>query len=551
MRRFIILFLLISLLSGSINDTKKSEVKKKISEILEEIHFPDNLYARTGIKKGILTLNYSRKTQAMYGALAVFALAAAKLGAYSLYKKKLKEFEEFQKEIESLNLPSYREALERGADVAILKNGYYEEMNQLALHVLKEPTRIVEENFSPSDLRDNPILIIPSGGLFGLENPERLKAVLKDYVEQGGFLIVLSQMRGHDFECIPTPEGKPIKGYGWDEDASDFSDSVYVSLTHPSLSAFSSFTFPILVDGYFEEIPSNSTILLFRVKNSYPVAFMYPLEKGYILVTSTSEDYGYSNNKSTSFGRAFLRDLISWAKEVKELPKFYIKRDSAKKPKPPEVSLNIEVKNFTNKKASKVKFVCLDPDKKKVLDKSRPFSLEQKQSSVLNISFRLSFPLSFGIWHVDYILYDSKGEEVQCQAETNSGRFIIPISESFAPYQPPPYQTWITLSKSIIIQGERVTYRYHFKNNTKKDWKGNLEINGFYRTSGKKFQIEKIEEFSVLAKTEKFLEIAFRPAELEWFRIDITALSNEKPSSSNPLYAKAWVYTQSPENERK
>jgi hypothetical protein len=171
-------------------------------------------------------------------------------------------------------------------EVLILKNGFFNE-NGFLMNSLKKKIAFIEPDQSPLEMDEPPpILIIPSGGLYGMEKSEQFKAVLKDYVENGGFLIVFSQQHGYEFEVLPTPDGKPIKAYGWREDLSCHITSVYLSSEHPTLSGMLRTNPSIAVDGYFEEIPDNSIVLLRRVKNGYPVAFYYQLGSGYVFVST-------------------------------------------------------------------------------------------------------------------------------------------------------------------------------------------------------------------------------------------------------------------------
>jgi len=539
-----------NLFKEKVKDKKKPSANQKndspddnagvIGDVLEEkgilLFGYDDLYARTGIKKGILTINYARKLDAMYGALAIFAEDAVRNGNYYQYKEKLQEFWEYQKEIESMeNLPKYREALERGADIAILKNGYYEEMNRFALHVLKEPTRIVEENFSPYDLRDNPILIIPSGGLFGLENSEAFKAVLRDYVEKGGFLIVFSQQHGYEFNVLPTPDGRPIKGYGWREDLSCHVTSVYLSSEHPALSGMLRTNPSIAVDGYFEEIPEGSVVLLRRVKNGYPVAFYYQLGSGYVFVTSMYEDWGSANYQSTSEGRAFVRDLITWAKKPQALPTYNLSENPN-----PTVSLNLEIKNSSDKKADKVKILLLNPDKDKMKEVEYPLSLNPGELTTLPISTNLP-QRHLGIWHIDYILYDSEGNEIQPQTETDSGRFVLKQNLS-GNFNPEKYQIWVTTPTEDVFESDEIVFTFHFKNNTSEDWNGSIDVYGFERDDWRWFGIGRIENFTVPAGTEKTYDYPIVPANYEIdtttlrvsFKVDGVGTAHRRVSVINP-----------------
>jgi len=116
-------------------------------------------------------------------------------------------------------------------------------------------------------------MLVPTGGFYGLKNSTTVKALLDDYVKNGGTLVVLTQQHGYDWDLLPVPtsaetgERKSVMGYGYQEDQSCQFNSVYIDTYHPMLSAFSTSTANIGVDGYFSSYPDNSTILLRRVAN--------------------------------------------------------------------------------------------------------------------------------------------------------------------------------------------------------------------------------------------------------------------------------------------
>ncbi len=62
------------------------------------------------------------------------------------------------------------------------------------------------------------------------------RALLDEYVKQGGTLIVFAQQHGYEFSVLPTPDGKPVTGYGWAEDQSCRYRSVYIDTYHQILS---------------------------------------------------------------------------------------------------------------------------------------------------------------------------------------------------------------------------------------------------------------------------------------------------------------------------
>lgn len=137
-----------------------------------------------------------------------------------------------------------------------------------------------------------------------MENSEQFKNTLAEYVYQGGTVIVFGQQHGYEFLALPTPDGRPIVGYGWREDQSCQLRSIYIERFHPLLSSVSTFTVSASVDGYFVEYPEASIILLRRTKNGEPAMLAYPYGEGRVVVTSMYEDWGYAHWQSTAQGRS-------------------------------------------------------------------------------------------------------------------------------------------------------------------------------------------------------------------------------------------------------
>jgi len=357
-------------------------------------------------------------------------------------------------------------------ELVILTNGSFPETGFL-MDNLKRRFSYISIDERPSQAETPPIMIISTGGLFGIEKSEQFKAVLRDYVENGGFLIVFAQQHGYEFSALPTPDGKPLVAYGWREDQSCQSNSVYVDTWHPALSSLTNSLISSPVDGFFADYPSNSTVLLKRRVNAMPAMLAYPYGEGMVVVTSLYEDWGSANWQSTAQGRAIIRDLITWAKNIDlGIPEYNLRKNAN-----PEVSLSLEVKNLSDKPTSKVKVLWLDPDRNLILEEDKLASIPAGEETSLAVSH--TFALSdipdqkLGIWHVDYVLYDSEDNESQPQAETDSGRFIIskPPAELF---QLADLTAYITTSNEEVFRGTQATFVAHLTNHSTQDKKLHL-----------------------------------------------------------------------------
>jgi uncharacterized alpha/beta hydrolase family protein len=78
-----------------------------------------------------------------------------------------------------------REYLE-SPDIAVLANGYYNEMRKLIIEKVGEPVRIIDQTFEPYVLDEQKVLVIPTGGLSGLSHSAIFKNKLSEYVKNGG-----------------------------------------------------------------------------------------------------------------------------------------------------------------------------------------------------------------------------------------------------------------------------------------------------------------------------------------------------------------------------
>jgi hypothetical protein len=119
--------------------------------------------------------------------------------------------------------------LDTATGIGVLSNGFHVPMSSLA-GKLGNGYVPVDIGFSPDIVSKHPLLVISSGGLFGLENSALFRAKLDEYVKRGGTLLVFSQHHGYEFSALPVPQEadgtyRRVKGYGWDEDQNCFADA--------------------------------------------------------------------------------------------------------------------------------------------------------------------------------------------------------------------------------------------------------------------------------------------------------------------------------------
>ena len=137
----------------------------------------DSLYrlAPKKDKKWVLWLKAAEDANAEYNSLPLNApveLIEEKLNKISVLVNQLNEplnGREF-----SANNPQLVNQIEEIPDIAVLENGFFEEMTNL-INRSQEPVRTVSIDFSPTIVENQTVLVIPSGGLYGLEKAGFLK----------------------------------------------------------------------------------------------------------------------------------------------------------------------------------------------------------------------------------------------------------------------------------------------------------------------------------------------------------------------------------------
>jgi len=375
-----------------------------------------NFYLRTGIKKGKVGLWYKKRFIEIYGKARHEydnLSEEAKERIRTELKRIFQELESRQDQIES----DWKGA----PDIALFTNGFYKPSISLMLKI-GEPVSFQNIDFNPEIVKDHPVLLVPTGGFYGLKDSTMVKALLDEYVKNGGTLVVFAQQHGYDWGLLPTPvnletgERKPIAGYGYQEDQSCQYNSVYIDTYHPMLSVFSTPTANIGVDGYFTSYPESSTVLLRRVSNGQPAMIVYPYGNGYVIATTMYTDFAFTHNQANQTEINFVQNIISWGKKPTSLIEV----------KPGEiVSLNVEARNFMNVDASIVKFTILDPARKVVTEETQSITILAGQSVTIPVNYASTKTSTLGIYHIDYTLLDASANIIQPQAETDSGRFVV------------------------------------------------------------------------------------------------------------------------------
>ncbi len=362
-------------------------------------------------------------------------------------------------------LPVYR----RSPRIALLWNGFAEEAAAF-LNALGEPYDVLDVNFSPAVAALYPVLLIPSGGLYGLEGSASFRARLEAYAAQGGVILASTQQRGYEFSALPGG----LSGYGWTEDQSCFDAAAYFPQYHQALSSFSQQYINGLVDGYFTTYPTNTVTLLTRDKNGYPAALLYPYpltsppsggtKGGYVIATTLYADWGRSNYQYSQHDHRVWRDMLAWGTLLPESGTFPDFTPGG------AVNVNVRLQNVSGQTATSARLILLNPDKGIV--EQRTVAAAIAPGETLSVTFAATAGNALGIWAVDYILLDAVGTALQDQA----------IGTAFVVSNPHPtlgntraWDFWITAPSEDWVQGSVGEFTFHIHNRTAQD-RSNVQV---------------------------------------------------------------------------
>ncbi|MDM7999665.1 MAG: Ig-like domain repeat protein [Dehalococcoidia bacterium] len=306
------------------------------------------------------------------------------------------------------------------AEIAVLNNGYsLLLMNRLeGLGIATALIQSIDQAFA------YPVLVIPTGGLTGLDTSEVFRAKLERYVSQGGTLISFTQQHGREFAALP---GGQLGGYGWIEDQSCQYQSVGIGQYHPILSGYAPLSgyattqlLSINVDGFFVSLPPEASVLLVRAKNGQPAMVLYEYGQGQVLASTIYSDMAPSLYQGLQEEGILLRDLFAWAlsqDDVETLPlsdsvlSIPVRNPYVGEAELPafeagdEVTLNIDVTNDNlTTAADSIKFLVSAPDFHQSWVEVAE-SVGAGETRPVNLAFATDVSSENGVWTVLYFLY--------------------------------------------------------------------------------------------------------------------------------------------------
>jgi hypothetical protein len=313
--------------------------------------------------------------------------------------------------IEMLKALSNEKLLEREPELsgltryAMLGSGFAGPAYELMMQ-MRESARMISLTFNPAELLINQkVLIVPTGGLYGLDKSPTFKARLEEYVRLGGTVIVMGQQHGYDFNALPGG----VAAYGWAEDQSCHARSVVITRSHPVFAGQDTVEMDVSIDGFFTSWPEGADILLRRRVNGQPALLTYRYGAGRVVVTSAYADWGISHNQLSRDERLLMRDLFTWARVADiEVPEF----DPDKAP----FKITFSVKNRAQVAAGRAVITTIDPEKN---IKRAHFSVDVAIPSgqAREITLETSELTALGYWALDVELLDENGNVIDIQYE--------------------------------------------------------------------------------------------------------------------------------------
>ncbi|MBN2075813.1 MAG: conjugal transfer protein TraF, partial [Dehalococcoidales bacterium] len=311
-------------------------------------------------------------------------------------------------------------AVDNDASIAVLNNGFADS----ALNTLSQVNKkagLVEPSLI--GLHNYDVLIIPSGGLSGLEMSDNFRNRLWDFVDNGGTLISFAQQYGDEYLALP---GGEVRGYGWSEDQACHTDSAGLSIFHPILSGQHNLVISLNVDGFFTGYPSDAITPLLRTKNGLPVLLMYPYGEGTVIAMTSYDDMSYGLNQQHRESLWLIRDIIAWATSKNEVVSYgtgpanvsipLVNPGTNIDPAPPQfgpgesIELTYNITNSGSVASDTVVFHVFDPSFN-ATQVIVPVSIQPGESMPVALSYQTAPESALGIWTILYLL-QSEGQDI-------------------------------------------------------------------------------------------------------------------------------------------
>ena len=337
-----------------------------------------------------------------------------------------------------------------GGDVAILNRGFpliqYGFVDWYrSIYDGEDPELIDITNIPYLNPAEYPVLILPTGSLYGLAGVEYVRESFESYTRLGGTLIAFTQQSGTEFELLP---GGEIKGYGWQEDTSCIYNAAGITEYHPIFSGidsnyFHNLPFPAGADGFFLEVPENSKILLTRIKNHTPAMIEYEYGAGTVIATTLYSDLiimTHGLHAGSPANSKMIKNMLVFGRSEKPVPvvqpdlvdpvivkinftnPLIASQDWALFSRGSLVEKDIQVTNYNTTDIDLVSFTVLDPwYNQHVVNVSQ--TIAPGEEATVPFSLPTSSDSPAGIWIILYDLFQGN----EWRGSSYSGAFALDI----------------------------------------------------------------------------------------------------------------------------
>ncbi len=359
--------------------------------------------------------------------------------------------------------------------VALLQNGHVTGAAAL-LSELGFPYTLLPPDFAPNEAAATPVLLIPTGGLFGLADVASVRDRLAAYVEQGGTLIVAAQQHSADLAALPGD----LAGLGWRDDPGGYHAAALIADAHPALASFTRPTMTLFLDGALQPPTAPDVAsLLVREKQGGDAATLATYGAGYIIATALTSDWGQTQAQIGPDDRLLWRGLLNWgALRANQLAAATFAPDD-------EVYLPLRVQNTTERGISRLRLTLRAPDGSiadshiaYTVGTTMPLPLNLAPGATITVPYTTTAHMPVGLWRVDYTLMSAGDPDlgVALQLPAIGGAFVVA--------DPPPHLAedrawdfWITTAegKSTWARGDVGSFTLHLHNRTDQP-SGDVEI---------------------------------------------------------------------------
>ncbi|MCK4615204.1 MAG: hypothetical protein KAU14_10405, partial [Thermoplasmata archaeon] len=319
--------------------------------------------------------------------------------------------------------------IDHKSKLAVLEGGYSPELQVVLYEQGVRTKSIALEETQLHELNQYDMLFIASGGLSSFTDAHGsspiAKLKLERYVEQGGTIVAFSQQYGYNWDVLPGN----VTGIGYQQDQACLVASLFMGKYSPIFASQPDTFLDANVDGFFLSYPSNTEVLLYRLKNDQPAMITYKYGKGRVVASTLYPGFATTFGQNTEEELVVLRELIPWLRNP-GMENFEVDEGI-------EYDIPVQVMNRSY-------FVVSDP--------------EGKVIEVLNASAALEMDgrNEVGIYHVDFVGMDAGFTRLETVRDISSFA-ISRLNESHNVLAVEGVDLTVVTDKETYVLGEEIS----------------------------------------------------------------------------------------------